>query len=369
MNVIHTVVNTFTAKRFVEPFILKLISKGYKSEIIVDDFNGDRKFLDSLSVNYTDSKFSLTLNPLSLFSRYFRLRSLFKLKKIDILHCHFTTGAILPLFVGFTLRIPKRVYHNHGVPYIGHKGPVRYLLLLIEFINCKLATDIITVSNGMIEPLSAVSNKNIRVFGNGSVCGLEDDYYSDCDIDLSIIDDTVKEKIIFLYVGRPFKRKGFNIILEAFTNSFSDVDDVVLLLAGCTQNEVDLVLNEKYSNIMGLGLMSDMKSLYHYANVVVLPSEHEGFGYALLEGGAKKCALISCDIPGPNDMVINDYSGFRFQVGDSKALSYLLTKLSSDLTLVKQLGLNACEQSKKFSRDSILDDYIRFVKELEVRSK
>lgn len=362
--VVHTIVNTFTAKNFVEPLLLNLPQHKYISEIIVDDFGGERGFLNKLKTKYIDKRFSLTLNPFAFIRRIFCLIKYFRLRRPDVVHAHFTTGAVIPLIAARLCNIPIRIYHNHGVPYIGHKGIFKLTLKCIEFINCSLATQIITVSEGMIAPLKNVTNKHIQVFGKGSACGLADFYYHNNSVtDWSIIPPSINSSsFVFLYVGRPFKRKGFNLMINAFTSAFPDDSvNVHLLLAGCSEVDLKRVTNKQHKNVHALGTVIDMKTVYDSSDVVVLPSYHEGFGYALLEGAASKCALLASDIPGPDSIVIPGVTGDVFPVGDLEKLKDLLIEFYTEPKKVSLFGENAYYESLNYKQELIVSHYLDYI--------
>ncbi len=54
----------------------------------------------------------------------------------------------------------------------------------------------------------------------------------------------------------------------------------------------------------------DLDNVYLATDVVVVPSEHEGFCYALLEGAARECALICSDILGLTQLLLIKEMGF-----------------------------------------------------------
>lgn len=366
--VLHTVVNTFTAKNFVEPFLLSLDQGKYNAELVVDDFGGKRKFLEELDVNLKEERFALSINIIDILKKTISLKKLFSEIDPDVVHSHLSTGAVIPLLAARLSKVPIRIYHNHGVPYIGHTGIARIALMLIEYINCRLATHVITVSPGMIKPLKRVTKKNINIFGKGSACGLPDSSYSRNKTFAPVLNNIQginKNSFVFLYVGRPFKRKGFNLMVESFMAAFpSKVTNAHLLIAGCNRNELHEIVDEVPHNIHALGVVTDMKSLYQFAKVVVLPSYHEGFGYALLEGAAAKCALISSNIPGPDSIVVPGLTGDVFKVGDSFDLINLLQNFYLNPELVSKYSENAYIEACKYKRTDILPPYSDFMEEV-----
>ena len=49
-------------------------------------------------------------------------------KNPDIIITHNSTSSILPLFVSRLLNVKTIIYFNHGLPYVGYVGPIRFFL-------------------------------------------------------------------------------------------------------------------------------------------------------------------------------------------------------------------------------------------------
>lgn len=137
MKIMHTVLNTFTAKKFVEPLLDNVNEQHNKEKIIhkilIDPVNGDERFLKELHVHYEIKKFDIDY----LFIKHIiELYFYFRKERPDIVIAHMSRGAILPLISAFIARVPKRIYFNHGVPYIGYKNLPRMCFKLLEKLNC-----------------------------------------------------------------------------------------------------------------------------------------------------------------------------------------------------------------------------------------
>ena len=362
IKVCHTIVNTFTAKRFIEP-LCDSNSSTFESTILIDVFGGSKLFLEQLSVPFKLFSLSINSNPLTYPLKLYRLISYFKNHTPDVLVCHFTTGALIPLIAGFLCGVNVRIYYNHGVPYVGYKGITRWIFAFLERINCFFATDVLTVSKGMKPYLDAVSSKNAKVLGKGSICGLIDDWYKKADSitinDLKVEFSLSDNDTVFIYVGRPFKRKGFPMVLQAFVES--TLDNKVLFLAGCTKEDVISQVGYIPDDVIALGLVDNIKSYYDLADVVILPSFHEGFGYALLEGAASKCCLLASDIPGPDAILRDGYNGRVFSVKCVSSLVTLINDIGLDKEKLLEYQTNAYQSSLSFKRDCVVDEFNRFV--------
>ena len=119
------------------------------------------------------------------------------------------------------IKIKTRVYFNHGIPYLGYKGILRYILFLVEIFNLYLTDKCLTVSKDMKYYLRKIKN-NVDIIWNGSVCGIDLNFFL-------TLKKIKTKKIIVTYIGR-LKRKG-SLILVDLVNYFKNRNDINLFLA------------------------------------------------------------------------------------------------------------------------------------------
>jgi N,N'-diacetylbacillosaminyl-diphospho-undecaprenol alpha-1,3-N-acetylgalactosaminyltransferase len=172
-------------------------------------------------------------------------------------------------------------------------------------------------------------------------------------------------KFVLGYVGRPVERKGFHLLLKAWQRSKLDPDKNVLLIAGCTREECEKILGYPVSNIHGLGYLGNLREFYAACDAITLPSQHEGFGYALLEGAAAGKPLLGSDIPGIRCAIQHNRTGLLVPVNDEIALADAIQKLANDRDLRVTLGKNArIHAEQEFSREMVLSKFLDFYRDL-----
>lgn len=107
-------------------------------------------------------------------------------------------------------------------------------------------------------------------------------------------------EFVFLFVGGLIRRKGFDLLLQAYGDAFTADDDVTLIIKEFGSNgvyqhnslvsQVDLFrANSTNPHVVQLNSNLDdtkMADLYRGSNVLVLPYRGEGFGMPLLEAMA-----------------------------------------------------------------------------------
>ncbi len=359
---IHTSFTIHSSKRFVEPLTDCIDQNKYDVELWIEPYDGYYDYDTGFKVKINYMKLNLSLNPFTMIGSIIYL--IFKIikRKPEVIETHFTRSSTIPLFVAAITGVSRRIYHNHGIPFLGYKGFKKYILLLIEYFNCALSTDILTVSKGMQSIYNnTFFSKKLLITEPGSVCGLVDHEYID---KTKIYNIKKKKKTVygnnniytFIYVGRAVARKGIYLLISAFEEYNKSIENSLLLIVGISEEEIsNTILVNK--NVKYLGFTNNLLPLYQISDIVILPSYHEGFGYSLLEGAAQGNALISSDIPGPDELVINGYNGFRFDVGSQKSLIKCMKELTKNPQKLKEYQMNARITSEKYHRDKIIKSY------------
>lgn len=368
-SIIHLIPHPVSAKRFVEPLVQRLLADGVQAELWVEQIAGLDRFYDSLACPKRMATFNLCANPWRMLKGAFGLWRMLRERKPQVVEAHLMRGALIPLLVAWLLRVPVRIYHNHGVPYVGYQGVLRWLLWLVEWLDCRLATHVLTVSDGMRKILVGTSLAAIgqcRVLGEGSACGID---LAEFAMPLPLDKGPAKRAIglqvddfVVFYVGRPYRRKGFDLMLSVWARTFSE--GACLLLAGIDPDDVARVLPAAPRNIRPLGYLEDLRPYYAASDVVVLPSEHEGFGYSLLEGAAMGCCPVASNIPGPDAIIQDGENGCMVKVGDGDVLAEALSNLAKDRALCLRLGRNARNGAKRFDRKALGNIYSEYIRQI-----
>ena len=89
------------------------------------------------------------------------------------------------------------------------------------------------------------------------------------------------------------------------------------------------------------GWRNDMAEVYRECHIVCLPSYREGFPKVLLEAAACGRPLVSTNVEGCREAVVQDRSGFLVPVRDAPALAEALARLIEDAGLRATFGAAA----------------------------
>jgi len=96
------------------------------------------------------------------------------------------------------------------------------------------------------------------------------------------------------------------------------------------------------------------------ADLLVLPSEAEGFGLVLIEAMAAGVPVVATDAPGIRDVVRHEQNGLLVPVGDPEALAGAIVRLAEDADLRRRLteqGLR--DVAERYTWEPVMRQYRR----------
>lgn len=181
------------------------------------------------------------------------------------------------------------------------------------------------------------------------------------------------ESRIVIAMGRLVPQKGFDMLLEAFSQVAGKHPEWSLNVLGKGPLKAQL---EAQAESLGLktrvnfaGPVPDPFPVLRDADLFVFPSRFEGFGNALTEAMACGLPVISFDCPaGPSDIILNGVNGVLVPREDVAAFADAMDHLMSEPVERARLGGRAPEVLERFSLDRILGMWDEVVDHALLRS-
>ena len=147
-----------------------------------------------------------------------------------------------------------------------------------------------------------------------------------------ILEDDYKGKVLFLLAGN------------------CDDDN----LASMSESELKKHLVPNY--LEWIGFQKQMVPIYQECDIVVLPSYREGLPKSLIEACAIGRPVVTTDVPGCRECVIDNYNGFLVPAKNSDSLASALKRLIDDKELRLSFGKNSrIIAEKEFSIEKVLE--------------
>jgi glycosyltransferase involved in cell wall biosynthesis len=206
------------------------------------------------------------------------------------------------------------------------------------------------VKQDLVE-LFRVEEKNINVVH----LGVHDDFFRS--IAQEGVDDFRRRfrlhQPMLLFVGNLKAHKGIQILFKAVQIVRQSIPAVQLVLAGSAlAQSPDIVRLIQQLNIaqhvQGVDFLSpqDLLHAYRAADVFVLPSQYEGFGFPALEAMAAGTPTIVSNAGSLPEVV--GRAAMIFETGNAEELADLITEVLSNSSLRSQLKYQGIEQARKF---------------------
>lgn len=305
------------------------LNQYYEISIISGNSKHDEylKNYESQGISVYTLNIERKINPLKdIFSLTKILNLFFKIKP-DISHSYTPKIGLLMAIASSICFTKHRIHTFTGLIFTRLEGFKKTLMILCDQIVIQLSTIIVAEGKGVEKDLKKISKKeNIKVIGNGSIVGVDTNYYATTAVKNK---DTYKFKkniplssFYYCYIGRISKDKGFEELIISFQN-FSC--DAVLLVAGDLDYsdpiDAELLNNAiKSKKIIFLGYQKDIRPLLSISDILVLPSYSEGFPNVLLQAQSMGVPCIATDVNGSNEIILPGYNGWLVKPKSPEAL-------------------------------------------------
>jgi glycosyltransferase involved in cell wall biosynthesis len=174
------------------------------------------------------------------------------------------------------------------------------------------------------------------------------------------------DKFIILMPGRVTPWKGHFVMLNAL-RKLNRKDVCCMIVGDISQKQkyyrelLDFIKEHKLEEqVIFTGDIKDMPVVYKLSDLVVAPSiEPEAFGRIPIEAQAMGKIIITSNIGGFNETIIDKKTGFLFESGNSRTLANLIEYImKAPVKIKKQISENAVENAKNFSLDKMQEKTI-----------
>ncbi|MDD3397466.1 MAG: glycosyltransferase [Clostridia bacterium] len=350
-----------------------------KHTVVVCCPKHDEKYVDNFNFKVFRTK-SLKLTK----TDYWGLPNLskeFKQKleifKPDIIHCQ-TVSALTRYAQKYakTNKIPViMTLHTKFKRAFGSVVKIKPILsLMLKNIAKKVQKSdmVFTVSKDMESELQSYGyNGTFNVIKNGSNCTIPknlEDLANKADERFSL-----KDKLVFLYVGRIEKYKNIEFSLKALEKFKKVYDNFVFLIVGKGTNgeyfkklvkELDLK-----DNVIFTGLINndELSSVYARANLFLFPSIFDNDALVIIEAAVHNTPAIVLENTGASERLINNETGFIVEHNLEKFVNKII-QVSRDLSYLEKIGKTASEKLPK-TWDQTANEYLTYYKDLIEKKK
>ncbi len=354
---------------------MDLVNRGITVKVILgksidkDIETSSLEKLKNLNVDYKKFNFkSSGLNPFTELLNFILLYKYLSKEKPDIVHSIALKPIILSGLSSLFLPKVKNIFAISGLGYIfTPRVQFSFKNFILKFFFYSLFKLILLNKKNFY----IVQNKYDKKFVldlkvNSNRIAL----IPGCGINLNLfkpIKYEDKQKIV-LFPARLLKDKGLYDFVNAANYLKKNYADWTFIIAGSSNSDnpssltkKELNLLQKNKNIKLLGFVNNMIEIYKKTKIVCLPSYREGMPRAIQEAMACGCAIVTTDVPGCNESIINNYCGFLSKPKNPDDLASKLKILIDDDNLNKKFSNNSRDlASKRYSKNRILNLFYNF---------
>lgn len=328
-----------------------------KNEVFISLPDGNLvRPLEEMGCNFLDTPVDRRgINPKKDFGLLIRYIRMMKDVNPDLV----ITYTIKPnIYGGIAARFAKKQYAVN-ITGLGtafeNAGMIRTIVVNLYKVALKKAKVIFFENNGNREELLSfnVCNKEKTVVLNGAGVNTETYSYQPY---------PQNEKIRFLFIGRVMKEKGIDELFEAMGQLISEGKKCFLDVVGPFEEDYKDKL-QNYENEGWLkyhGYQEDVRPFIRDCDCFVLPSYHEGMANTNLECASSGRPVITSNIHGCKEAVIEDVSGLLCETKNVESL-YVVMKRMAEMSveercamgLVGRKHMEAVFDKKKVSEETM----------------
>ena len=289
----------------------------------------------------------------------------------QVVHVHTPKAGLLGMIAAKLAGVPVRLYTVHGLPLMTRTGMLRRMLEGAERLSAALSTRTYFVSPSLqreVVGLKLCPEEKAFTLGAGSCSGIDLNRFrpgpggAEKRAALGIGGNA----IVATFIGRLAKDKGIGVLAEAWPEVVKQVPQMRLILAG-EEDTTDPVAPEvmarlrKEPTVLWLGSVAqeEIPSLYTATDICVLPTFREGLSQVALEAGAMGVPIVSSNVSGLVDSVVNGVTGILVEPRNPTALAGAICQLAGSSAMRAEMGRAGVEHVQShFSEHRVNSDWM-----------
>lgn len=164
-------------------------------------------------------------------------------------------------------------------------------------------------------------------------------------------------------VGRLVPWKGFSGLIDAIAALRSEIPDLQLMIAGDgpEQQELEAKIRELHLEdavrLQGRLDKERLGELIKASDIFVLNTAYEGLSHQLLEVMALRVPIVTTNVGGNPELVVDGVSGLLVPLGDRAELQKAIRRLISDADLRQRLTQHASVRVLDFSPEKVVAQF------------
>lgn len=276
---------------------------------------------------------------------YKQLKAIIDENHFDLIHVHTPTVSILTRLAARKARKEGTtvMYTCHGFHFHNAAPKKNWMMFYpMERLMSRFCDYIVTINKEDFNRAKTFHAPNVRYIPG---VGVNINRIHDCKIDKKAYKREIgvpEDCVLILSIGEMIERKNHEVIVRALAK----VQNPNVYYAICGKGPLREHL-EQLSKELGvsdrvkfLGFRKDIPELCNAADISAFPSRIEGLGLAGIEAMAAGVPLVSSNVHGILDYVIDGKTGFALNPEDVDGFAKAISKLADDENLRNEMASN-----------------------------
>jgi glycosyltransferase involved in cell wall biosynthesis len=366
--------NATLLTKYMEPAFDTVLVIGEK-----DDHEQDATFLtDNLGIKpVVVSKMKRSINPVNDGKAYLEVKALIEKYKPDIVHTHAAKAGIIGRMAAEACNVPVIIHTFHGHVFHSYfsKWQTESFIMMERYL-ARRSTGIVAISKTQKDEL--VNTYKICADDKMNIIplGLDLDKFKvqpeEKRIEFRNKYKAHDDDILIGIVGRIVPVKNHALFVEAAARVIAQTNKKVKFIVigdGDMRQQMEnefrkanidysyFPYEQRLATATCLSWQMNMDEVFSALDIVALTSHNEGTPLSLIEAQAAGRALVSTNVGGVTDVVLQNKSGYVVEPGNAEDFANGLLKLIEDIDLRKDFGLKGVEFAhNNFSYQRLVSD-------------
>jgi glycosyltransferase involved in cell wall biosynthesis len=275
---------------------------------------------------------------------FFHLKTILKKYNPDLVHIHSSKAGIIGRFAARAAGYSS-LFTAHGWAFTPGVGLLRKIYGgFAEWIAARAGNGIISVSEfdfNLAEKFRVRSGKHNYLVCNGVESNMEEKDYKDTPL------------VKILSIGRMTKQKNQKMIIQALSRTDRRFK-LTLVGSGALRSDLQSLVTEYGidDQVEFVESQEDITRWFLEADIFLLSSIYEGLPLSILEAMRAGLPVISTNVGGVSEAVIDGVTGFLVNSGDEHMLESRINQLIDDFELRKKFSENGFQYYQENFRAS-----------------
>ena len=288
------------------------------------------------------------------------LKYIIDTEAFDLIHCHTPTVSMMTRLAAKKARARGSVvmYTCHGFHFHKSSSKKNWLIYYpIERFLSRYCDFLVTINKEDYNRAKTFHCKNVRYIPS---VGVDIHRIKDMTINKEAKKESIgvpSDKVLIVSAGELIERKNHEVIIKALAKIQNP--DIYYAIAGkgplkeyLANLANDLGISDR---VLFLGFRTDVFELYHAADISAFPSKIEGLGLAGVEAMAAGVPLVSSNVHGILDYVIDGKTGYAIAPNDVDGYASAIKKLAENPALRESMKADCIKAVEMFEIHNALN--------------